>query len=819
MRRLVENPKPVLALGLLVTAIALWPASRLAVETDPTTLMPSGSADADDYKVFLQRFGGFEKVFVMVTARADSDLAPADLIEAADVLATRLADSSEVATARAGLEDEDLEFLRRYVVLRAPLLLGADWRAIVEDRIAPEALRRRAARIRRGATGPPASPTSLLLGADPLGFSDELPGFRMRPSGLPLDPMTGGFLSPDGSAALVVATPTRTEIDPEGGRALAAALENAYRETRETIGRSLEFLAVGGPLYAAEDESLIKRDVRGSLAGSAVGCLLLLIAAFGGMALPLVALAAVGLGLIWTAAGLGLTIGAVTAAGLGFSAVLLGLGIDYGIHGAARYRQRLLGGESRREAMAAALAGSGPGILTSALTTGGAFAVLAFAHFRPLRELGWLVAVGIGCILLTSATIGAPLALLTGGRRSTHRPGPIWRWLGAVVDGLTRAASARALGTLALLALASGAALWGVTRLTLDSDLRVFRSTDHSALAAEPALLERFGVGLETLTIVASGADLSAALEKAEELEHLVAEAAGPEVRISSLSAWLTGGAASERRLAALRELPLIEAADGMERELVAARLDPEYFRSGLEALRELGHGRDPGTPPREAWPEWLAELVRVEDRTYVALRVRATESRWPEGPPAELVERIRSAGGRVASASLVGDGLRRLASADLRSLGGLAFGVVVSILLLSFRGHVGQSALALVPVLLGGVWALGLWGALGRPLDLVTLAVLPIILGIGLDDGLHALHALRRHPERGVVAALGEAGRAMVLTTATTCVAFGSLAATSVPGLRNAGLLVTVGVLGCLLATLVALPALEAFRLKRPGS
>jgi uncharacterized protein len=824
MNLLLARPGRTLALALLVTLAALGPASRLAIETDPVELMPTGSPATADYRLFLERFGGFEKVFVLVLSegRAGREGGPeatrAELMGAADRLSGLLAVSPEVASARAGLEEADLEFLRRYVAPRAPLLLGDDWRATVAPRLAPQAIHRRVARIRRSLSSPVGSPDALWWDADPLGFSEELRALRSRPSGLPVDLATGAFLSSDGRAALVLVTPRRTEVDPEGGRALAAELQRAYAEVRRGSAARLRFLAVGGPLYAAEDEQLIRSDVRSTLIGSAIGCVLLLIAAFGSATLPVVAFAAVAAGLVWTAAGLELSLGAITAAGLGFSAVLLGLGIDYGIHGAARYRQGLLSGASPGVAMSTAFRSSGAGILASALTTAGAFAVLSLAHFRPLRELGLMVALGILCVLITTAAIGAPLACLLGSRATGGEGGRIWRWMGVAVEAMTGGAARRAAPVLAALGLLSALSLAGLFRLTVDSDLRAFRSTRHSAFEAESALAERFGAGLETLTVVLSGADLRQAMAGAERVRHWIADVAGPEVSVTSPADWLVGDARS--RLAELDELPFGEAAEQLEGELRQAGLSPEYFGPGLSALRALGEGRDPGAPPVGAWPPWLGELVRVDpDGVWAAVRVRGPEGVWPDGPPADLVAGVERLGGRVASASRVGAELRRLAGADLLELGGIAFAVVALVVLVSFRGQLGASVLALVPVLLGGLWSLGLWGALGRPLDLATLAVLPIILGIGLDDGLHALHALRRDPTRGIVAALGEAGRPMILTTATTALAFGSLATTSVPGLRNAGLLVSLGVLGCLVATLLALPALAAVTGERRSS
>jgi len=102
-------------------------------------------------------------------------------------------------------------------------------------------------------------------------------------------------------------------------------------------------------------------------------------------------------------------------------------------------------------------------------------------------------------------------------------------------------------------------------------------------------------------------------------------------------------------------------------------------------------------------------------------------------------------------------------------------------------------------------VWTFGIWGALGLPLDLFALGVLPVLLSMGVDDGLHVLHAAH---EGGVAEAVHRTGRGILLTNLTTSAGFGSLALSHVPGLRTGGLLLCLGNLLCLAATFLVLPA-----------
>ena len=173
-----------------------------------------------------------------------------------------------------------------------------------------------------------------------------------------------------------------------------------------------------------------------------------------------------------------------------------------------------------------------------------------------------------------------------------------------------------------------------------------------------------------------------------------------------------------------------------------------------------------------------------------------------------EAVERA-APGAAVASVPRLGAELRRVVLDDFRRLGGWSLAAVLAVVLITFRGRPRPSLLALLPVGMGCLWTLGLAGLLEVPLDPFTVVVAPLLVGIGIDDGLHALAGARVHG--GLAASLTENGRAMTLTTLTTCAGFGSLVASRVPSLRAGGLLVAAGTALCLLATLWLLPAVDA--------
>jgi len=805
----------VLLVTLALTLAALVPALKLRVDTDLSTLLPDGAPGADDYRLFLRTFGGFEKVFVLV--RSETPLEdPAPLIEAAEVLAGEMSRSPEVAEARSGITEEDERFFLRYVAPRMPLLMEGE----LASRLEPEAIRERVALMRQTLRSPAGSVLAPLFAADPLGLAEGLIGSAS--AALPVDPLTGAFVSRRGDAALVILTPARAEIDPEAGRALLADLERAYARAREAVDLPLDIVAVGGPIYAAQDERLLRGDLTRTATGSAVGVALLLLIGFGGGFIPLVILACVLAGLVWTAAITAFWLGHITVIGVGFAAALIGMGVEYGIHGGARFRQLRHDGLSVADALRETFRDPGPGIVSSALTTAAGLGALVLAHFRPLREVGQVLTVGVLVTLVTTATLGAALLMLfpNAVRPRQARYRRQWqRWGHPALKGTVGFAARRPVIVLLGAALLTAVSVWGATRLELSTDLRSLRPKDHPSARAERLLVETFSVGLDTLSVVAQGKTLGEALDRAAAARRVLEERLGPSADIASPSDWLVHGERLRRRLDELRTLPLERAADDFERELAAAGFRLEPFAPALAAMRALGRGEDPGAPPPSEWPRWVRELIRpTSEGTAVAVHVRVPlGAAGPESAEA-LARALQEASPGLALASIprVGAELRGLALGDLKRSSAVAFVLVALVVIVSVGGRIGDSLLSGLPLALGCLWGFGLWGAFGGHVDVLAISTLPVLFGTGIDLGVHAVHGGRLRPDEGIRGTVERSGLAMILIALTTGIGFGSLGSSRVPGLQNAGMLVAVGVTACLIATFLVLPALEALLRRR---
>ncbi len=128
---------------------------------------------------------------------------------------------------------------------------------------------------------------------------------------------------------------------------------------------------------------------------------------------------------------------------------------------------------------------------------------------------------------------------------------------------------------------------------------------------------------------------------------------------------------------------------------------------------------------------------------------------------------------------------------------------------ILDFR-NLRDAVFAMLPPVAGGLMMFGLLGLCHLDLNPANLIVLPLILGIGVDDGVHVVHDFRQ--QSGRYRTSSSTMNAIVLTSLTSMIGFGSMMVAAHRGLSSVGLVLVIGVGSCLFVSLVTLPAILTF-------
>lgn len=139
----------------------------------------------------------------------------------------------------------------------------------------------------------------------------------------------------------------------------------------------------------------------------------------------------------------------------------------------------------------------------------------------------------------------------------------------------------------------------------------------------------------------------------------------------------------------------------------------------------------------------------------------------------------------------------------------------VIAFMMVVLLGSVKYGLLAMIPNLLPITLMLGLMHWLSIPLDMFTILVASIAIGIAVDDTVHFMYHYRKYyietgnPHDSVSKTLESTGRAMVTTSIVLCLGFAMLMASSMNNIENFGLLTSTTILLALFADFLLAPAI----------
>lgn len=138
----------------------------------------------------------------------------------------------------------------------------------------------------------------------------------------------------------------------------------------------------------------------------------------------------------------------------------------------------------------------------------------------------------------------------------------------------------------------------------------------------------------------------------------------------------------------------------------------------------------------------------------------------------------------------------------------------IFTILLLYFRNIV-KSVLPLIPVVVAVIWAAGSMAIFKIPMDTATSVMGSLLLGLGIDYGVHLFHRYEeelgdgKSMEEAINIAVVSTGSAVLVTTATTMAGFAALTIAPLSMMANMGKVCTLGIFFCMAAVICLLPPL----------
>jgi hopanoid biosynthesis associated RND transporter like protein HpnN len=560
-------------------------------------------------------------------------------------------------------------------------------------------------------------------------------------------------------------------------------------------------------------------------------------------------------GLILSAGYTAATVVELNPVSIACAVLFVGLGVDFMIHLGMQVVHELRQGADVDESFDRAARSTGSALVLCALTTAVGFLSFLPTEYEGVSELGVICAGSMVIIAFLTLTVFPVLVSrwLRGAaleRLRARRPWPV-PFAAPRRPGIVCAVAA-ALGV-------AGALL--VTRAELETNVIALRNPHSESVEAfldlldsehgTPWYLDILAPDLARAQVLAREARTLPAVRRAITLADYVPDDQEEKLEIlADVSLFLDLPDALddvdslpnvEEQVEALRRLSgflegqevarvptgLARSAQMLQRELdafltrVDAGGDPRPALAALEEtllaslpqqLERLRRNLETSAISREALPESLVERMVAEDG-MARVQIFPAEDLGTRDSMVRFVEAARSVSPDITGLPVSLVECSYVTRDSLREAIAWALIAIALVLLVLWRRPV-DVGVVMLPLLLAVELTAAATVVFGVSLNFANICVLPLLLGIGVDSGVHMVHRSRHGA--GVSLLGSTTAQAVLFSAFTTLASFGTLALSEHRGIASLGTLLVIGMALTLAGNLVLLPALIALR--KPG-
>ena len=616
----------------------------------------------------------------------------------------------------------------------------------------------------------------------------------------------------------------------------------------------------GEPILDSDEIRLSRSDGTKAAVISFVVIILIFIIGFREILKPLLVTVFLVMAIILSLGWATLAIGHLNILTVAFVSMLLGLGIDYGIHLLGRFQEeRYIHNKSFQQSIEVALSKTGVGVTEGAITTSVAFFCMMISDFRGIQELGIITGGGILLIALVMLIfMPSGLCLLDKWTHKKHKS--LQHPQKLVLEFHTSPKQKPSLVWGACVILILGIVLfgWGLRQAqNVKIDYNLLNLQDPSLdsvkyehiLAQENASSTMFAVAkaknkaeakrktdkFKNLSVVRDVINLYELFpdqlnEKTPLIKNIRSLAHDPAIKVfqNQYPVKMTFLKKTLQKLTKRIKLILNHGDDLSHKEaLILQNLSRQVqtlrTRVELDSLAEtklntlnnvrgkwiedqLSFLQNQSDTPLEIkdLPESLQNRYFSRDGSII-LEVYPNTNIWERENLEDFVLQIRTVDPDTIGTPVLNYDFIRIIMRGFRQTAiwaGLAIFVIV---FLQFRSFL-LTALAFFPLLFGLSWSVGMMSLFNIPLNPANIMVLPLVIGVGIDNGIHIVH--RFHESRWRSIFQGSTGRCVLISCLTTMAGFASLNIAHHRGLASIGLLMCISIGAILVASLTVLPA-----------
>lgn len=776
-------------------------AFRLRLDPNVASLLPERGESAA-LRRYLRAFGGSDLAMVLVRASDqpadadDADKLAAEVKEVADGLAKDLGELDAVQLAAAGFDAEP--HLSPMLVWRNA---DAPARARLEKALTPEGMRARLQTSRDMLLAPGAGAAAERIAKDPLRLSQLLYEARETGSGFRTQ-ADGTFATDDGLARLVLVFPAGQALRGEDAKAFVRQARGVLADYEEKYPRVRTGLT-GGHAIAEATEHMLEADLKISGSISMLLASLAFILTFRRLRALLAVMPPLLLGTLWTAGIAASWPQGLSAIAVSFMSVVIGVGVDTGVHVYAALI------EARQEGLAPAAAArkarqkTQKPVLVAAATASAAFAALALSEIAALRQLGILCAGGEILTALAIVTVTPEIgAWLEKSPAPKYAP-PGWtEWASALTRGKTRALTLLAVTAVPAVLLFSG---YGPE---IADAVIAMRPKGLEPLNVQQEIYDAFGGRPGQWVILTADADREVARERADRVAEALSEVSEHVDSLDTLTAIAPAPSTQRARLAERDALDMKAKADELESALTDIGFAPERFSKVLDEMRNPSNELIPLERAESDSAIMFSRYLGHDEGETIVVQYLLPKKGEDGRHVAAIEEAIRGAdpGTFITGYGRLERSLKQSLLTDMPRIGAVAGLLVVIALAFALRRVrdivlAGAVVLAEIGIVLVAIRVFDV------PLHAYDALVLPVLLGITVDEGMFLLFRARETGDE-IDETLRREGPPVATTALTTAAGFGGLILCDFDGLRHLGMVGAIGSIAGLLVALIVVPA-----------
>jgi predicted RND superfamily exporter protein len=513
--------------------------------------------------------------------------------------------------------------------------------------------------------------------------------------------------------------------------------------------------------------------------------LIILFISFKSVSLPLLTLVPLVMGIVITAGIIALIYGALSMLAAVFAVLLLGLGIDFSIHILTRFMEELNGKNDIKTAFERTSLSTGKAIVLGTMTTSVAFGALAFSDTAGMQQMGVILAIGLITTMLSVFAV-LPALITLRLRRGKLKQKLNTRAKYSILKKIGAGSVKFATLIILILLVLSVFLAFQVPAASIDENLYELQPKTTNSYKQLEKVKENFNYTEDYILCVANGYDkLVSTVEGFSQIPEIM--------EVESILSFLPEDQTAK--------LQIFEQAKAQ---------NPDLENITWMNLNEM------------TWQE-LPESIKMNwisvgpDGERFLVRVSAWGNIWEKEYRVNLVAQMKEVNPNIVGRAIMFPVIMDAMTQDVINV---TFYAGIPIFLIVFIGFKRKNPvyalLALAPVAIGVGGILALSEFLGISLNMISIMMIPLVVGIGIDDGIHILHRYKEEGRGSIPHVVQNTGKAVLLTTITTCLAFSSFTVAEHLGMRALGQVPVLGLVLALIGALVFLPALIVKILER---